>query len=324
MKKSLALLTVILLLAILPAGCKPKEALDGCPTATSSLEKPPATPFETPKATPSPTATAAPAETAGSAQTVVSAFIAAQDAGDWASFQSLWTTGEQLYYRDFFAHKDNATKRNGYFAIQSAHVVSLYEIKDFSRLLSKFSISDLPFDVWYAFNAYDALERYPDVKLLIAKADYHLDSEFWDYREGVNYRVFVLVPEDGEWRVMQNYQGYPSAGDYFGDTIEEPEETEEPYPEETPNTLVDGTVHSTNSTTGYFIGTEIGDYVHVGIRTIEGEDLWFWIEGRCETDPDTLSHYQKVRVVWENRDTYIDEAEEVINMDIITEIEILE
>lgn len=322
MKKSLALLTVILLLAMLPTGCKSSEVLDGCPTATATIE-PTMTSFETPEATLSPTATATPSETAELPETVVSAFIEAQDEGDWDSFVSLWTTEEQRYYRDFFAYKDNETERNGYFAIQSAQTIGLYEIKDFAKMLADFSVSSLPFDVADGFNFYDTLERYLDVKLIIAKADYHLSREFWDYREGVNYRVLVLVPENGEWRVIQDYQGYPSAGSYFGDTIEEPEETEETYPEETPNTLVDGTVHGTDSMTGYYIDTSEGDYVHVGIRTIEGEEIWFWLGGSCEIDPYTLSRYQKIQVTWENRDTYIEEAEEVINMDVITEIKIL-
>lgn len=324
MKKSFALLTAILLLAILPAGCKSNEVLDGCPPAVSAFEEPTAPPFEIPKATPSPTGTAAPTDTAEPAQAVVSAFIAAQDAGDWDSFVSLWTTEEQRYYRDFFAYEDNATKRNGYFAIQSAHTVSLYEVKECPELLSENRIFELPNDVWSEFNAYDALERYRDIQLWIAKTDYHLDSEFWDYREGVNYRVFVLVPEDGQWRVMEDYQGYPSAGVYFDDTIEEPEETEESYPEETPNTLVDGTVHYTDSATVYFDKVSEGDYVHADIITIDGTECSYWVSNGCTPILYSLSRYQKITIVWENRDVYIDEVERVMNLNIITEITILE
>ena len=124
---------------------------------------------------------------------------------------------------------------------------------------------------------------------------------------------------------MQDYQGYPGAAEYFGDAVaEEPEEIESADAEETPNILVDDTLHYTDSLTGYFIGTSEGDYIHVGIRTIEGEELWFWVSVVCMTDPDTLHRNQKIKIDWENRDVYIDEAEEVLNLDLITGIRILE
>jgi len=85
----------------------------------------------------------------------------------------------------------------------------------------------------------------------------------------------------------------------------------------------DGTVYSTDTFIGYFVEFQFGDYGHVCIRTEDGEERWFWISGDCHTDFEGLTPGQKLQVTWINVDKYVDEAEKVINMDMITEAIIL-
>ena len=322
MFKKPALLIAFLLAAMLNMGCAQHQVSDTLPSTTQALST--ASPQPDPSPIPSPSL-AEPTQ-APAIESIIDDFFADADKKDWGSFVSRWTEEEQLYYRDFFAYADNAKQHNGYFAVESIDLLDTYEVQNIPKLLSEDdpSLYDLPYDVVENLNGLAALDQYNDVRLCIAKVDCRLEKEFWDYRQGINYRVLTLVPENGQWKVMQDYQGYPGAAEYFGDAIaEESEESEGADEEETPNILVDDTLHYTDSLTGYFIGTSEGDYLHVGIRTIQGDERWFWISSACKTDPETLHRNQKIEVDWENRDVYIDEPDEVINLDRITDIKIL-
>lgn len=88
--------------------------------------------------------------------------------------------------------------------------------------------------------------------------------------------------------------------------------------------LIDGTVHSTGTFTGYFAELQYGDYMHVLIRAEDGEECWFWISSSCDTDFETLTIGQKMEVTWVNIDLYIYEPDKVINLDMITEVTLLD
>ena len=276
--RKLLLIAVFLFTITVLFGCV--HNVPSVSASNSSSPTPIATPASTPPAETLIPESSEPTETQPE-QTAISEFINAQDAGNWDSFVQLWTEEEQLYYRDFFAYLENETQKNGYFAIQSAKFVDTYEVKDFAKLLQDDQIWDLPVDLWGSFDRYEALQQYGDVHVWIVKAEYQLSNEFWDYRNGVNYRILVLVPEDGGWKVTQDYQGYPGTGIYFGDTIQEPQVSETPIPEETPNTLVDGTVHYTDSAAVYFVEVSEGDYVHADIITIDGTKCSYWVSNGC-------------------------------------------
>lgn len=322
MIKKPALLLSFLLTAILAVSCaqdQPSGMVTGiaqAPATVSPQNKTAPTPSPSPAVpTPDPLLMSAAVD-----------FLADAASNDWDSFISRWTDEEQLFYRDFFAYDDNAKHNNGYFAVENIDLLDAYEVLNIAQLLREHdqSLYNMPYEVRDGFEGWTALDQYGDVRLLIAKVDCRLETEFWDYRQGINYRVLTLVPDNGQWKVMQDFQGYPSAAEYFGDTVpEEQAEFDDADAEETPNLLVDGTLHYTDTITGYFIGTSVGDYVHVGIRTIQGDELWFWISAQCKTDPEMLHRNQKIEVDWENRDMYIDEADEVINLDRITDIRIL-
>ena len=322
MLKKPALLIAFLLAAMLTVSYAQHSfsgALPGSAQATTTV---------LPQPEPSPTPSLSPLKPTQdpTIESVIYGFFADASENDWDSFVSYWTNEEQLYYRDFFAYKDNAKLHNGYLAVESIDLLDTYEVQNAAQLIRKDdpSLFDFPYDVLENFDGWVALDQYNDVRLWIAKVDCRLVKEFWDYRQGVNYRVLTLVPENGQWKVMQDYQGYPGAAEYFGDAVaEEPEEIEGADAEETPNILVDDTLHYTDSLTGYFIGTSTGDYLHVGIRTIQGDECWFWVSSVCKTDPETLRRNQKIEIEWENRDVYIDEADEVINLDRITDIRIV-
>ncbi len=322
MLKKPTLLIAFLLTAMLAAGCA-RHPFSGVLSGTTQAPS-----FVLPQPELSPTPSLSPVEPTqdSTVKSVVYGFFADAAENDWDSFVSLWTDEEQLYYRDFFAYADNAKLRNGYFAIETIDLLDIHEVQNVAQLIKEDdpSLFGLPYDIWNHFDGSAALDKYKDARLWIAKVDCSLEKEFWDYRQGINYRVLTLVPENGQWKVLKDDQGYPGAGVYFGDAVaEEPEEPEGTAAEETSNLLVDGTLHFTDSLTGYFMGTSIGDYVHVGIRTIQGDELWFWISSACKIGPETLHRNQKIEVDWENRDIYIDEADEVINIDRIIDIRMI-
>ncbi len=304
---------ILLLLGLtLLTGCASVSPSDGCPVVTVS-----ATGVVTPSPTPLPSDTPTVSETdpIRAQREAVSAFIAAQNAGDWDAFTALWASSEQPYWRDFFSDANNAAQHNAYCAIQSAQLADTYRIADFEKRLQSGAFDNLPYSVWGRFTDELTPGEYDMAGLWIVKADYALEKPFRDYREGTNYRVLLLLLEGDAWKVLQDGQGYPDAAAYFGDVV--PAEPDNPTPEETPNVLVDGTVHGTQTATGYFLRMQYGDYAHALIRTTDGEDVSFWVTTGCAPGFDALSAYQKIQFTWENRDTYIDEAGEVINMDVI-------
>jgi hypothetical protein len=309
----ISIFLAIVLSAFLVAGCGATKnnmtetpAASALPGSSVSAELPPSV-------TPSAAVTASP-EADKELKSIVEDFIAAQNSQDWDAFVDLWADSEQVFYKDFFAYPDNAEKHNGYFSIKSAELSGVFDIsqpfKDDTEYLQ------------YAFcdDAYrDYILAQGDYSVVAMKANYSLESEFWDYREGLNYRVLILVPENGQWKVLQDY-GYPGAAVYFGDTLP-PEETGNDTEE--PDNLVDGTVHFTKSITGYYIGSQIGDYFHPGFKTIDGEEHWFWTASDV-ANYESFHRYQKAEITYENRDKYIAEADRVINIDRITGIKLLD
>ena len=287
--------------------------------------------------TPSPEMTAAPASSPVTSETQTNApspsvdsqtedliadFISAQNTHDWNAFLSLWTDEEQKYYKDFFAYSDNEKNKNGYFAIKSARLTEIREIENAKSKLSNSAPGDLPDEIASGFRA-DVPDKCEDFRMFIAKTDYSLDKEFWDYREGLNYRVLVLVPDGGSWKIAQDYQGYPGAAGYFGDAVPENHNENMTETSADENNLVDGTVHYTKELDCYFLGLDWGDYEHLQVRTIEGDERWFWMT-QTKVNPETLTRYQKIKITWENRDQYINEAQRVINQDAVIDIKLLD
>ena len=90
-----------------------------------------------------------------------------------------------------------------------------------------------------------------------------------------------------------------------------------------PTVSANGEVVSIDSTTGKFIGLEYGDYVHLGVLTADGEEVWFWVGSQCPTDPENLLPGQSIEITWKNRNVYIDEAGEEMNMALVTGITVL-
>jgi len=75
--------------------------------------------------------------------------------------------------------------------------------------------------------------------------------------------------------------------------------------------------------TGTYISLEWGDYLHLYVRAEDGNEVDFWVLSDVESDPETLKAGQRVEISWENRDVYIEEADETINMDVVTKIRVL-
>jgi hypothetical protein len=311
-------LAVLLLIPIL-AACEnfAGTALTAPPPEVTAVPASPLVPSETDIVTEAPSPAADPAIKA-----VITDFILAENAHDWSAFLSLWTKEEQKYFKDFFAYSNNEKNKNGYFAIKSAQLADLREIENAKTKLYDYSSADFPYEIGSGFR-YDLQEKYGDVRVFIAKADYTVDKEFWDYREGLNYRVLVLVPDGGKWRVAQDYLGNPGAAEFFDEPVPEEQDDNTGDVTEEKNDLVDGTVHFTKELDCYYLGLNWGDYGHIGVRTIEGDEIWFWMM-HTKVDPETLTRYQKIRITWENRDKYIDEAGEVINQDAVVDIKVLD
>jgi hypothetical protein len=242
-------------------------------------------------------------------------YLDAQCRQDWQAVFCLWTNMEQVFYKDFFADTNNTKNHIGYFAIKNVSVSAVKEIENVPQLLESSAFFQLPYAIESAFD-YRLDDQYKDIKMFVVKSDYSLFAPAWDYTEGTNYRVIVLVPEAGGWKIAQDYQGYPDAAQYFGDTVPEATEEDDTAPDtESEKKLKDGTVHFTKIIEGYFTGTAYGDYLHIEIKTITGEKLWFFIADRNFDWEAAIKPYQKLKIEWENIDVYIDEAERVINID---------
>jgi hypothetical protein len=75
--------------------------------------------------------------------------------------------------------------------------------------------------------------------------------------------------------------------------------------------------------TGTFVRLEWGDYLHLYICTKDGNEAAFWVLSNVGVDSETLKAGQEIEISWENRNVYIEEADEIINMDVATSIRVL-
>lgn len=225
-------------------------------------------------------------------ETVIAEFVSAQNAHDWEKFTGLWRRGAQRFLDEFFAYPDNEKNRSGYFAIESAELLSIAHDPDASSgVLTDYE-----------------LERYGEFRAFHVQVRYHLAKQFWGYSEGENALALVLVKEDGAWKVSQ-------------DSLMTDWDPDDDYVYQDHSGHADGTVHFEKRITGYYLATEWGDYAHIIIMTIDGGQTELW--DQCEIGTET-PFLQKLQITWTNRDSYVEEAGGVVNQDAATNIELLD
>ncbi|MEI6602994.1 MAG: Ig-like domain-containing protein [Clostridia bacterium] len=75
--------------------------------------------------------------------------------------------------------------------------------------------------------------------------------------------------------------------------------------------------------TGTFVSIEWGDYLHLNMKDSNGDAKSFFVLKNVGVDPETLKKGQKIKVQWQNVDTFLDAPGAVTNIDEIVKIELL-
>ncbi len=250
-------------------------------------------------------------------ETVIKNYLDAQNKQDWATVLSCLTRQEQVFYKDFFADAANDENHNGYFAIKSVAQAAVKEIENIPALMENDEFFNLPYTVQADFD-YTLCDQYGELHLYIVKTNYALHKPVMDYREGLNDRAIALVNEDNAWKIAQDYQSYPDAAEDFGDPVpDEDENTDGEDENDTP--LQDGKVYFEKTFEGYFLGSNSADPVRIGVKTLDGENKWFYLNDDG-FDPETVERYTKIKFKWTNEDKLLESAGEVVNMDIASGI----
>jgi len=116
-------------------------------------------------------------------------YIAAQSANDWDSLLRLTVATERESLRRFLDDAGSRERHQGLHNIKQARLVG-------SRVLSRGiagQVTDL--QRW--------TERFEQVQVVYVGIDYRVHHEDKYHFNGVNYRIAVLVVEEGHWRVAQ-------------------------------------------------------------------------------------------------------------------------
>lgn len=120
---------------------------------------------------------------------VISAEVQAQNSKDWDSLPKHWITHERASLESFFANDDNRLALRGYFNMQSAKLIGIQEIpmKDAGLFVD--------------ISSYQ--KQYQGVRLFYTAIEYSITQEDKFHFNGTNYRLMVVVQEDGEWRLAE-------------------------------------------------------------------------------------------------------------------------
>lgn len=295
MRSVFVILTALLMMLILAAcnnsgniaSITPNPEVSTAPT--SSLA-----PFKTETATtdPSPSTDPGIEVVDPEIEAAIADFVSAQNAHDWDKFTGLWRKGAQRFLGEFFAYPDNGKNKSGYFAIENAELLSVVPYSGiYGNILTEYE-----------------LEKYKEFRVFNVKVNYHLSTEFWGYSEGENSLELVLVKEDGAWKLSQ-------------DSLMIDWDPDSDYVYEDHSGHTDGTVHFKNQITGYYLATEWGDYAHIIIMTIDGEQTELWKKCAIGTETPFL---QKMQITWTNCDSYVEEADIVVNQDAATDFKLID
>ncbi|MEA4889195.1 MAG: hypothetical protein VB070_07000 [Clostridiaceae bacterium] len=82
-------------------------------------------------------------------------------------------------------------------------------------------------------------------------------------------------------------------------------------------------ISGANTLTGTFQGYEWGDYLHVSILGDDGTTYDFFVLKYPGVEVETLDIGQKVKVIWQNSDEYLDPPGDNVNLDKVLSIELI-
>lgn len=115
--------------------------------------------------------------------------VAAENNNNWSAISNSWVEDQKETMLSFIANKENKDNFIGLFNIRSAKISEIKEIPNHSA--NKFVDVD------------KYLDEYRDIKVFYVGIDYTVYNESMFYYNGVNYRLAVLVLENGEWKLAE-------------------------------------------------------------------------------------------------------------------------
>ena len=128
-------------------------------------------------------------KTPSSIEQVIYQEVEAENNHNWSAVSSYWVEDEQDLMLPFIANKENKDNFIGLFNIKSAKIAEIKEV---------------PIDSIKPFVGVEKyLEKYSDIKVYYVGIDYTVHNESMFYYNGVNYRLAVVVPENGQWKLAE-------------------------------------------------------------------------------------------------------------------------
>lgn len=120
---------------------------------------------------------------------VIDAGVIAENANDWVNYPSNWVEELQAPLHEFLSDAANAANHVGILNVKSAKFVSKREV---------------PLEVASAFtNVPRYVAQYGQAKVYYVAVDYTVFEETKYYLNGTNYRLAVIVPQNGEWKLAE-------------------------------------------------------------------------------------------------------------------------
>ncbi len=124
-----------------------------------------------------------------SVEQVVYDEVAAENNHDWNTLPSYWVNDQKELLHSFMADTTNKDNFIGLYDITSARISE---------------IKELPIKSVYPFvDVKNYMENYGKIKVFYVGIDYAVHEESMFYYNGVNYRLAVVVPENGQWKLAE-------------------------------------------------------------------------------------------------------------------------
>jgi len=133
-------------------------------------------------------------EVANGPSKALEAYVTAQSNSDWESLLELTVEAQRAQRKAFLANDENKLQHRGYFNIIEAQLVEAKELPE------RFARGTADLDRYTS--------QYGDARVFYVGVDYRVHHEDKYHFNGVNYRIAVLVREEGAWRVAQ-FSGAP-------------------------------------------------------------------------------------------------------------------
>ncbi|WP_139491960.1 SpoIID/LytB domain-containing protein [Brevibacillus dissolubilis] len=125
----------------------------------------------------------------GAPSDIVAQMVSYEQNHNWSAATPLWVSAEQAIYSDFSKDEKSKKEHLGLHNIQTAKLVDLKEL------------SKEEAQAFVDFEKYE--EQYEEVHVFYTAVNYDVFEESPYYLDGVNYRLAVVVKEQGEWKLAE-------------------------------------------------------------------------------------------------------------------------